>query len=105
LARNHKTSFRYFSKCQLRSLVGAVQALWLRSAGGPWEPQQPGGRSLGWRSVVIGRSQPRLCSCICRVVKSRFYRIDSCEFIRPTTLEIRCIKSRHHATRNNRSDD
>ena len=34
LARNHKTAFKFFSKRQSRSLVGACQVLWLRIVGG-----------------------------------------------------------------------
>jgi hypothetical protein len=35
LARDHKNTFRFTSKGQSRSLVGAGQVLWLRIAGGP----------------------------------------------------------------------
>jgi hypothetical protein len=44
LARSHKTAFRFFPNHQLRSLVGAVQALWLKIVGGPGccHRRQPG---------------------------------------------------------------
>jgi len=43
LARDDKTTFRFFRKRQSRSLVGAGQVLWLRIAERPRHPKhQPG---------------------------------------------------------------